>query len=175
MNDSKKFDEYFRKYYPIIFGTIMKQIRNREQAEDLTMNVFTKCYEKFDEFDERIATFGSWTYRMVKTEVYQYYRHRKVIGKDVDPDECTEFVMGFEDDIIAAEYIHNLRGALADALGELNETQRKIVILKYFKDKSAPEIARIMGMSAVNVRVTLSRAIAKLRSCLEEKNIKWED
>ncbi len=172
MKVSKSFEEYYKEYYPKVYGSILQRITNRETAEDLTMDVFVKCYEKFDEFDESKATFGTWVYVILKNRLKNYYRDRKQFD---DIDECTEYVSGFEDEIIAAEYIKNLRDTLADALGTLNEIQRKVVILKYFKGESAPEIAQKTGLTAVNVRVILSRAIAKLKTYFEENNITWED
>ena len=172
MKAGKTFEEYYKEYYPKIFGFIFQRITNREKAEDLTMDVFARCYEKFDEFDESKASFKTWIYVAANNRLKNYYRDRKQFD---NIDDCLEFTSGFEDEIIAAEYIKNLRDAMADALLSLNDIQRKVVILKYFQEKSAPEIARITGMTAVNVRVTLSRAIAKLKSFFEENNITWED
>lgn len=172
MKAGKMFEEYYADYYDKVFRFILNRIRNRETAEDLTMDVFTKCYKKFDEFDESKASFNTWIFILAKCRLINYYRDRKQFE---EIDECMEFVSGFEDEIIAAQYIERLRDSLADALETLNDIQRKVVILKYFQEKSSPEIARITGMTAVNVRVTLSRAIAKLKSSFEENNITWED
>lgn len=172
MENSEAFAKYYQKYYPTVFKFIIKRISNREQAEDLTMDVFVTCCEKFDSFDETKASFGTWLYVIVNNKLKNFYRDRKQMD---DIDECTEYVSGFEEDVIAAEYIKSIRNTLADALETLNETQRQIVILKFFKEKSAPEIARIMGMTPVNVRVNLSRGIAKLKSYFQERNITWEN
>lgn len=166
------FERYYQKYYPLVLKRIKNKISNIEQAEDLTMDVFAKCYEKFDEFDETKASFGTWLYVIVSNKLKNYYRSKKQFD---EIDERMEAVSGFEEEIISAEYIKQMRNSLANALETLNETQRKIVILKYFQEKNTAEISRITGMTEVNVRVTLSRGIAKLKEYFEKNDITWED
>ena len=76
--------------------------------------------------------------------------------------------------MVEAEYLTQMRDYLADALENLNDTQRQIVILSYFKNKNSKEIASEMGMTDGNVRVQLSRAIIKMRSYFDDNNIEWE-
>ena len=70
--------------------------------------------------------------------------------------------------------IGDLRAHLAEALEQLSEEQRRIVVLKYFYEKNATEIAALTGLAPGNVRVHLSRAMAKLRNYFQEKGIRWE-
>jgi len=56
----------------------------------------------------------------------------------------------------------------------LNETQKQIVIKKYFRNMSSNEIADDIGSSAGNVRVQLTRAVKKLKEYFEEHNYNWE-
>lgn len=162
------FEEYYSDYYPRVYRYILKRIQNPEQAEDMAMEVFAKCFDKFGEFDDTRASFGTWVYTITKNKLKNYYRDKKTFE---NIDDCTECISGFEDEIIAAEYVKEVRDHLADALESLNDVQRKVVILKYFKEKSAPEIAEIMGMSAVNVRVTLSRGIARMKEYFTKNGI----
>lgn len=172
MKNRETFESYYQEYYSTVLKYIFKRINNFEQAEDLAMDVFAKCYDKFDEFDETKASFGTWLYVIVNNKLKNYYRDKKQFD---EIDERMESISGFEDEIISAEYIKDMRNALADALETLNETQRRIVILKYFREKNASEIARIMGMTAVNVRVVLSRGISKIKEYFEKNNITWEN
>jgi len=58
--------------------------------------------------------------------------------------------------------LEDYRNMLADAIAELPEKYQLIIILKYFGEKHSDDIAKIVGMSSVNVRVTLSRALKKI-------------
>lgn len=55
---------------------------------------------------------------------------------------------------------------LADAISTLPEKYQLVIILKYFGEKQSEEISKIINMSAVNVRVTLSRALKKINEIL---------
>ncbi len=171
--DSKlSFEQYFNEYYSQVVKYIVKRISNLPDAEDLAMEVFTSCFRKFREFDSEKASFATWLYVIVNNKIKNYYRDHK--SYDELDDEFTDTV-NFEDEIIAAQHIDFLRKELEVALRELPEHQRKILILKYFKNKNSNEIAIIMGMSSVNVRVNISRAIEKLRKYFADRNIEWEN
>ena len=68
----------------------------------------------------------------------------------------------------------DMRNILADGLMTLPEKKKQIVILKYFKNKKATEIAEILGISPVNVRVQLSRALEKLKLYFETHGSTWQ-
>lgn len=165
------FEQNFKKYYSIVYGYILKRISDSHQAEELAMDAFETCYEKLDSYDSSRASFSTWLYTIVNNKLKNYYRDRRIY---TDIDDCCETVSSFEEEILAAEYIKEMRNKLADALESLNEVQRNIVILKYFKNKNSVEISNILGITAVNVRVNLSRAIAKLKEYFIERNIEWE-
>lgn len=162
------FEEYYTKYYPKVYAFVLKRIRNPEQSEDLTMEIFSKCCDKFGEFDASRASFGTWVYAVTKNRLKNYYRDKKEFE---ELDENIEYAGGFEDEIVAAEYINNMRGVLADALETLSDTQRRVIVLKYFKNMNSTETARLTGLSAVNVRVNLSRGIARLKEYFKDHDI----
>ena len=54
--------------------------------------------------------------------------------------------------------------ALMDALGDLPERQRAVVVLRYWEDLSAEEVAQTLGCSVGTVKSQASRALAKLRT-----------
>ena len=161
MSHQKKheFEQLYAKYYSIVYGYILKRVLSIPQAEDLTMDIFSVCWEKFDNFDPNKASFSTWIYTITNNRLKNFYRDKKLVKED-DGNNAAD--VGFEDDILHAEYLTQMREELADALSELSETQRKIVVLKYFAEKNSNEIGEELGMTAVNVRVQLSRALKKL-------------
>lgn len=165
------FEEYFQKYYQKVFGYVFKKVANYSVAEDITMEVFLSCYKNFDSFDPQKASFQTWLYVIVNNKLKNYYRDKKEYD---DIDECMEYVGSFEDDIIAAENLKNMRDTLAKALNTLSESQKSIIIMKYFKNMQALEIGEKLGLSSGNVRVQLSRALNKLRDYFKKQGIEWE-
>lgn len=64
-----------------------------------------------------------------------------------------------------AEVSQQLR-ALADALERLDETERQLVIARFYEERSAKELARELGVPASTIRSRLSRAVGRLRDDL---------
>lgn len=165
------FESYFGQYYSQAIGYTMKKIANRQDAEDLVMETFYACYNKFDSFDESRASFGTWFYVALNNRIKNYYRDTKAL-EELDADLSAE--TSFEDELAQAEELTAMRKELAGALKLLNETQRKIVILRYFQEKNATEIAAELAMTPGNVRAILLRSMNKMREYFHDRNIHWE-
>lgn len=168
----QSFEEYFEQYYQQLFHFLKKKVSSVQSAEDLAMDIFTACYQKFDSFDPARASFGTWLYVIANNKLKNYYRDRKTFD---EIDETFSVQEDFEDSILAAEYLGSVRDALCDALESLPQVQREIVIYKYFHNKKSGEIALLVGLTPGNVRQQLSRALRKLKEYLDRRNIRWSD
>ncbi len=170
----REFETYYNKYYLTVYGYFVKKIHMVEEAEDLTMDVFLKCWNKFSEFDKNKASFGTWLFVIANNRLKNYYRDRKDI---IVADDTTLKLIaeeGSEDELLDVEYYHSMRRYIAKALELLPESQRQVIVLKYYKGLNANEIAERLELSPGNVRVLLSRGIARMRKDFEINNIEWE-
>lgn len=165
------FEKYYQENYLQVLRYVIKKIGNIESAEDMVMEVFVVCYQKLDEFDESKASFATWLYVILNNRIKNYYRDRKIGENLQDNDAEAE---GHEDECVSAMYLDEMRVHLAKALETLPEIQRKIVIYKYFKEKSSVEIAELLEMSSGNARVQLTRGLKRLKDYFDEKGIQWE-
>ena len=169
--EKNSFEYYYNSLYNQAYGYILKKVIDRYTAEDILMDAFLSCYQKFDQFDPQKASFQTWLYVVINNKLKNYYRDRKEYD---NIDDCMEYSDTFEDEFIAAESFADMRTALANALETLPEPQKTIVIMKYFKNKQAAEIGTVLGLSPGNVRVQLTRAMSKLRDYFESNGIEWE-
>ncbi len=167
----KSFESYYVEYYSQVYRYILKKISNAHDAEDMTMEVFSVCYEKFNLFDPAKASFQTWLYVIVNNRLKNFYRDKKV---NADIDDYENEADETHNDIFEAMQLSYMRKHLAAALGELDEVSRKIVVYRYFKEKDSNEIAFILGLTSGNVRVKLNRALEKIRKYFDDNNIKWE-
>lgn len=165
------FEEYFEQYYQKLVYYLMKKVSFVQTAEDLAMEAFTICLQKFDSFDPARATFGTWLYVIANNKLKNYYRDHKVFEEIDDTFSIQE---SFEDAVLAAEYRSSMREVLYNALVSLPEVQRKIVIYTYARKKNSNEIGLLLGLTPGNVRQQLARAIAKLRLYFDRHNFRWE-
>lgn len=172
MNDQDNlFAYYYEKHYTQAVIYTSQKISNKSDAGDIVMEAFFSCYKKIDTFDPEKASFATWFYFVLNNKIKNYYRDNKSYD-DIDDVEIS--VSAFEDDLIAAMDLAQIRNQLADALLELSDKQRKIIILKYFKNKNASEIAQMMEINPGNVRVQLMRGVAKMREFFEKNKYDWE-
>lgn len=169
------FESYYEQYYRQVYLYIAKKINNIHDAEDIAMDAFASCYEKFDSFDPERASFQTWLYVIVNNKLKNHYRDSRSFVDLDDPEQYEEpCVEGFEDEMVAAEYLGEMRNELAAALEMLNDTQKTIVVESYFHNRNSKEIASLLCMSDVNVRVQLSRALKKMKEYFDKNNIIWE-
>lgn len=153
------FDVFYQKYYWNVCGYFTRKGMLRHDAEELTQEVFLYCYNHFSDYDPKRSTITTWLYVIATSRFKNYCRDQKTslilsdiidIADDHNAIEC-------------AIEIDELRSRLADALKELPETQRKIVILRHFIGMSTEDAAQKLEISAGNARVILSRALKALR------------
>lgn len=164
VKDNADFEVFYETYFPQVVGYIRKRVGNLDTAEDMAEDCFLACYKARDRYDPDKASPGTWLYTVVNNRLKNYYRDKK------DIDEIPETVASedrFEDEVEEAGYIGWLRDELADGLMLLNEIDRKIVILRYFYNKTSEQIGDETGLSAVNVRVRLKRSLHKLSERFE--------
>ena len=167
-----QFEELYNTYYNKVLRYFSSHIDSQQDAEDLASDVFIKCYDNFDSYDSGKAAIGTWVYTIANNCLKNHYRGKKNIVSLDDPDNVIN--IADKTDLERAAELTEMRKILADALEILDEDKRRIVVLRYFSERSTKEIAALTGHSDVNVRVILNRSLAKMREYLKKKNVKWE-
>ena len=162
-----KFETYYAEYYPKVLRFFMHKINNREEAEDLTQETFAYSYKNFDNYDPEKSKFSTWIYLISNSRLKNYYRDRRSFADYAD----LEGVLSTDpiSEIDQAMYLESVRNEVAAALCKLSEKNREIIVKKYFLQKSHSEIASEMGITEVNSRVLLARAMKKLGEILHDK------
>lgn len=154
-SDIKK-EKIYRDYYDKVYGYICSNINNAATAEDLTADVFVKIYEKLDSFDEGKASLSTWIFTITRNKLTDYYRTRRVF---TEIPETLDDGSSIEDDVCNAEMLE----ALADALETLEERERDIIILRFYKGMTLAEIAKQMDISYSYIKVLQNKAFGAIR------------
>lgn len=165
-----KNNELLQELYQRFSGKVETYIRSRvetpQDVEDMVSQVFLKVCQNIDSFSGEKAAHSTWIYAITHNVVIDYYRKR---GRDSPMKLCGELPQLPERDrslerILREESLD----ALANALENLEERERDLVLLHYYKNKSLKEIAVIMGMSYSNTRVIHKKALGRMRKWLEQ-------
>lgn len=153
------FQDFYEDNYSRVVLYIQKKITNHHNAEDLAGEIFLYCYSHYDDYDPDKASLSTWLYMIVNSRIKNYYRDAR---EHVDLDAVSPFLPDENSEMENAIYLEQASAQLHRAISRLPLRQQQIVKLYYFEERSSVEIAKIMGLTAVNVRVQLSRALDKL-------------
>lgn len=158
-NKKPEYQDFYADNFGRVVSYINNKISNHHDAEDLAEEVFLYCYAHYDDYDPEKASITTWLYMIVNSRIKNHYRDAR---EHVDLEVVSNVLPDDNSDMENAVYLDQISTQLKRAIAQLPEKQQKLVMLHYFEEKTSTEIAQIMGMSAVNVRVQLSRALDKL-------------
>ena len=144
---------------------LLSHTDNREDAEDLMQDVFTSCYKAQDRFDSSKCSEVAWLFIIAKNRLKNYYRDKKTTvsldAMEVDQRDTKDYVG-------EAVHLMHCREVTAQAIKQLDERSQKIILLRFFEEKSHDEIARILDLTTGNVRVIQSRALKQMEEYLKK-------
>ena len=143
-----------------VYNYLLRLTRNREDALDLTQDVFLKAYQNLRKLDDP-GRFAPWLYRIAHNEAYSMFRKRRP-ETDVDElePEATETKVTFGGSSV---FPMELSLAVAGALGRLSPEQREAVILKVYQGFKFEEMAEILSCPVSTVKSRLYTALDLLK------------
>lgn len=153
-------DKIYLDYKEKVTAYVRSRITDPYAAEDVVSEVFLKVYQKLACYDESRASLSTWIYSITRNTVIDYYKKRKTqslflyeIEKVEEiPDKMSAYEARLED--------------LANALENLSERERDLIILHYYQGYTLKRIAEMMGMSYINAKVIHAKALSALRMLL---------
>jgi len=158
------YDHYCQQIYRFIF----LKVSNKEEAEDLTHEVFLSAWRNIGNYNSRGYPFSSWLYRIARNQVIDHYRTKKDHSSLENENEAAfQIKPALESDLDRQTELTRVDKAIA----LLGEEQQTVVILRYIEEMSSTEIATVLGKSGGAVRLIQHRAIKKIKEILNEQPI----
>jgi len=161
----------FDRYYRLVLSVAMKILRDVGEAEDLMQTVFLEIFKSAAQFDPSRGTLKVW--------ILQYAYHRGMSRRQhlsIRNFYKNSDIAELEGELLPTEVTHfndqEIRQLVIQALGSLNETQRKVLKLAYFEGLSLREIAERTGDSLGNVRHHYYRGLTRLRELVKRERAK---
>lgn len=159
------------KYQRMVFRTCIGFLHNKEDADDLTQDIFIKVFQSLHSFKGESA-FSTWIYRIAVNASLNRVRKNsgnRVInrltsffGSDNTEKEISLPIFNNEDpESILINLEH--RKWVQDALDSLPESQRTAIVLSKYEDLSQKEISEIMKTTEGAVEALIQRAKTNLR------------
>ena len=168
--DLEVFNLLYRRHRDRIYGVICSIVSNREDALDITQDVFLKAYQALENF-KSASQFYSWLYRIAVNCCIDFMRrrskHHAICG---DPVSDEEFYPHEADRHLLApsKAVENeeFRIYLHSAVMKLTPKQREVFILRYREELQLKEIGAKTGRSIGTVKAHLFHAHQSLREQL---------
>lgn len=179
--NTNEFSVIYKRYYDIILFRYCRSFNftQNELAKDLLMEMFTKVYEKLDQYIPKF-TFNAWITKISKNYLIDYCRRNKNIhmvsidkafGEDDGDQEMTMAAILPDDGSNCPEKLlvnAERKEALIKAMSFLDDQVRRILIQRFFYKASYAEIMKQENVPVSHVKISIFRAKQKLKEVLTE-------
>ena len=156
--DVQKLGLLFDKYSKEVYNYFQFQIRDRFKSEDLVQNVFYSILKYRHTFRDG-ASFKVWMYTIARNEKVKFFKNKKVLTGDMDPEQLNEERRNPENDLERKTNMKNLNMALQ----MISPDNRELIILSRFNGLPYSQISEIMECKIGALKVRMYRAIKELK------------
>jgi RNA polymerase sigma-70 factor (ECF subfamily) len=157
--DPRRFAELYELHFHRVYAYVVKRVLNREEAEDITSDVFQQALAKIKAFEWRGVPFSAWLVRIAANAITDRWKRAARQTNEPLPDDL-------EDKSPRAKEIEQ-RAALFQMVESLPADQRRVVEMRFAEQKSIREIAQEIGRTEGAVKQLQFRALEKLRAQME--------
>jgi len=173
--DPAALDAFFERYFDRVYAVVTRLLGNRTQAEDAAQEVFFKIHRAAHTLDPTRDP-GPWISAIATNVCRDHWRSaadrmaRRSASIEDTPGLSERLTTGIADperDAIMAERERLVR----EAVTELREPYREVVVLREYNGLEYGEIATIVGANEAAVRKRYSRALAELGRTLKKKGL----
>ncbi len=146
-----------------VYNYLLRITANREDALDLTQDVFLKAHLNLKKLDDP-GRFAPWLYRIAHNEAYSMFRKRRPEAdmEEIEPESTGTGIPVGGNSVFPLE----LSMAVAGALGRLSPEQREAVVLKIYQGFKFEEMAEILSCPVSTVKSRLYTALELLKADL---------
>lgn len=165
--DMAAFEEVYNRHHRRVYAICLRMLKNTNEAEDLTQDVFIQLHRKIGSFRGDSA-FTTWLHRLTVNQVLMHFRKRTVKMEKVTEEGETpvQIVKGSEQPS-RMPVVDKI--AIENAIKELPNGYRNVFILHDIEGFEHEEVARILGCSVGTSKSQLHKARHKLRKLLQKK------
>lgn len=163
--DEAAFGQLYLYYSEILYGRLLRLLKDTDLADELIQELFLKIWEKRDQINPEQA-FKAYLYTIAENLVYDHFRK---VARDKKTQEkfrqiTTELYTHTEEDLLNKES----REMMDQAIATLPPQRRAAFVLCKIEGKSYEQAAQIMGISASTVSNHLVKANISIRAYLNK-------
>ncbi|WP_369048545.1 RNA polymerase sigma factor [Tenacibaculum sp. UWU-22] len=167
-NDTHLFAVLYDRYAKVVYNRCYSFSKNKEEAQDLTHDVFVRLFVKLRTFKGK-SKFSTWLYSFTYNFCVNYVQ-RNVEKKKEKVTVVTDNIKEKSpiDEIDDATLLELKSDKLAKALEMIDPQEKMILLMKYQDDMSIQEIQEVLGLGASAVKMRIKRAKEKVVKICQE-------
>jgi len=166
--ESAIFAQIVERYQNFVFTLVLRFTDNREDAEEISQDVFVKAYRSLADFRGE-SKFSTWLYTVVRTSCLTFLRKKRLDTTSID-NERTFLQLENQESTFKADTVEtkSRHAMVNEAIRLLSPDDSQLITLFYKGEQSLEEIGRIMGLEPNTVKVKLHRARHRLKEKMEK-------
>jgi RNA polymerase sigma-70 factor (ECF subfamily) len=166
--DRSRFADLYESNFERVYAYVVRRVRDRDEAQDITADVFHLALKSLPRFEWRGVPFAAWLFRIASNEIADRSKsiaRRRAQEREIffqESDAGGADASGFEE----AER----RGRLFGLVDRLPRDQSRVIVMRFAEQKSIREIATALGRSEGSVKQLQFRGLQNLRVRMGDTN-----
>lgn len=166
--DQAALNTLYARLHRIVFTSIVRIVKTREMAEELTVDVFYDLWRRADRYDPAGGTVVGWIMNQARSRAIDRLRfeQRKKRTNPYPETESAETLTPGSEELIAAQAQAHL---LKEALVTLTSGEREAIETAYFSEYTYAEAAKRLNLPPGTVKTRIRSALVKLRQAMASR------
>jgi len=166
--DETALSTLYDAYVDRIYRYIYYRVESRQNAEDITAEVFLRLVEGLPSFQDREISILAWLYRIAHARLIDHYRR---VNRSGEPQDIETLSLASEDDMDSLLMTNYRQEQVRLALKSLTDEQQQVIVLRFIEGLNLQETADLLGKTLGSVKVMQHRALAALSRALARLGI----
>lgn len=180
-NDQLAYVALMDKYKKAVYFTVLKMVNNADDADDITMQTFTKAFKSLDQYNDSFA-FSTWLFRIASNTSIDHIRKKRIdttsLDQNLNEDGDNAFTYG---NLIVDESANPEKDLLVEqrslimkeVIDSMDEKYKVLIQMYFFEELKYDEIAKKLNLPLGTIKVRLKRAKEFLAKLLEGHQDKY--
>jgi RNA polymerase sigma-70 factor (ECF subfamily) len=154
--DPSRFAELYETHFNRVWAFVIRRVRDRSAAQDVTSDVFHKALKNLKSYEVRDVPFAAWLYRIAANAVNDHFNR-------------TAREQSASDQVVESEEPHDIehverRATLFRFVDRLPSDQRRVLVMRFGEERSIRDVATTIGKSEGAVKQLQWRGLQTLRA-----------
>lgn len=167
--ESGSIEQMYKELSPELYRYAFRLTGNSEESEDILADAFIRLLDSLQHRKQKVNNIRAYLYRVVHNRAVDGFRRKKRVTNEVDVAllEADPGVGAGAVDILAVDQVR-------EALWQLTDQQRQVIMLRYYQDLSYREIGEVLDKPTGAVKALKHRGLNSLRRIFLRKEEKGD-